>query len=211
MGAGFSHTNAPYVSIGSNGERIITPFGPMIHQSFLSDEEVDIFLQESNRTPMSDEDYNFKLFTNKFIEEVSPIVLSRAASFINNAAAIFRMALPPADSLYIDSMWINYQQKHDTVPIHTHFTLLQFVIYCDVPQRIFEETGPHNPLVPGRLSLNYGEEITSFSSQSYLITPEKNMMVIFPGKLHHTVYPFYSDDTRISVAGAIATTHAQKL
>jgi hypothetical protein len=199
--------NIPHISIGNNGEKILNPFGPMIHQSYLSDDEVSLFLQESENTPMKEEDYNFKLFKKSFIEKTSPIIMSRVYNFMDNVSNIFQMALPSKDSLIINSMWANYQQQHDTVPVHSHFCFLQFVIYCQVPQRIFEETGRHNPLLPGRTEFTYGEEITPLSKQSYLLTPEKNMMIIFPGKLHHQVYPFYSEDVRISVAGSIITNH----
>lgn len=211
MSAGGYALNVPHITLGQSGDKIITPFGPMVYQTFLSDEQIDLFLQEGNRTPMNEQDYNFKLFSRSFIDQVSPIILDKASSFVRNAASIFSMALPSHESLSVRSMWINYQKQYDTVPMHNHFSLLQFVIYCDVPQRIFEETGRHNPMLPGRVSLNYGENISSFSNESFLITPQKNMMIIFPGKLNHLVYPFYSDDTRISVAGEIETSNEYKL
>jgi hypothetical protein len=197
--------NVPHVSIGNNGEKIITPFGPMIHQSYLSDDVIDMFTEEADKTPMLTEDYNLKVYKKTFIDDVSPIILGRARSFMDGVVKVFGLPIPPTDDLSIESMWINYQEGNDTVPMHTHFFFLQFVIYCDVPQRIFEETGRHNPMLPGRISLNYGEDISPLSNQTFLVTPERGMMLIFPGKLNHTVYPFYSDDVRVSVAGSIVT------
>ena len=42
-----------------------------------------------------------------------------------------------ADKIVLDSLWINFSQKHDYNPPHTHTGALSFVIYCQVPKEIF--------------------------------------------------------------------------
>lgn len=186
---------------------IMIPFGPLMYRTHLPDSVIDRFLEEGERTPMLETDFNFKLFSKEFIKEMEPVILGPTAEFIEAAARNFDMPIPTPDTLSVKSMWANYQVQYETVASHRHFFFLQFVIYCDVPDRILEPIGKHNPLLPGRVEFSYGEEITPLSRQSLLVTPERGLMLIFPGKMNHQVYPFFHDDVRISVAGSIETSH----
>jgi hypothetical protein len=178
-----------------------------MYQTRLDDAIIDRFLEEGERTPMLETDFNFKLFPKEFISEMEPVILEKAGEFIDAAAQNFAMAVPAKETLSVKTMWANYQTQYETVPSHRHFFFLQFVIYCDVPDRILEPLGRHNPMLPGRVEFSYGEDITPLSRQSILITPERGLMLIFPGKMSHQVYPFFYDDVRVSVAGSIETSH----
>ena len=61
--------------------------------------------------------------------------------------------------LILDTLWINFSQKHDFNPPHSHSGSLSFVIFCKVPQKIFEVQADSNSQV-GELHFTYGEQIS---------------------------------------------------
>jgi len=104
--------------------------------------------------------------------------------------------------LKLDSLWINYQKSGDFNPAHTHFGVLSFVIFLDVPQRIFNENiVKTNSNYPGQLTFSFGENIGTLSGCDYNVKPYKNLMFVFEAQLRHSVMPFWTDDTRVSVSG----------
>jgi len=106
--------------------------------------------------------------------------------------------------LALDSLWINYQKAGDYNPPHTHFGLLSFVIFCKVPERIFDQSYVKtNTNTPGQIIFKYGEDVPIFNlmGSEYSVKPYNNLMFIFPANLNHSVPPFWTDDTRVSVSG----------
>ena len=87
---------------------------------------------------------------------------------------------------------------------------MSFVIWLKLPFLIENEDkyGPgskaNNPM-SGRFSFSYTDSMGAICH--YDIPADKNMentMLIFPAKMNHTVYPFFtSDDCRISVSGNV--------
>tara|TARA_R100001086_G_scaffold248739_1_gene186413 strand:- start:369 stop:1046 length:678 start_codon:yes stop_codon:yes gene_type:complete len=106
----------------------------------------------------------------------------------------------------LNSLWINYMKKNEFNPPHDHSDALSFVIFLKVPEEILEEQKNYegNSGGPGSLGFIYGEgNRQAITYQS--ITPRERDMFIFPAWVKHYVAPFYSDVTRISVSGNIAT------
>jgi hypothetical protein len=106
----------------------------------------------------------------------------------------------------LTSLWVNFMKKHEYNPPHDHADQLSFVIFLDVPNEIKEEAKAFKGQSggPGSLSFVYGEgNRQAITYQS--IIPQNRDMFIFPSWLKHYVAPFYSDVTRISVSGNVAS------
>ena len=108
----------------------------------------------------------------------------------------------------LDKCWVNFQKKHDFNPNHNHTGVMSFVFWIDIPYTTEEEqiVGPKkygNFNVSGQFEFQYINSIGNISS--YNIKTDKsynNKMILFPSKMVHCAYPFYSsDEFRISVAG----------
>jgi hypothetical protein len=204
----------PHIAVGDDGDRIITPFGPMIYQTFLSDQETSALLDEGNRLSMED-DYAFNLagnmkkgrsfhYSDDFRNNFSPVIMDKVNRFISGVSQVWHFGLPQPQNLSLVDLWINYQKENDFNPMHIHSSFLSFVIYCDVPNNIFEDQADTNHPVAGHISFNYGETMSPLCNHSYMVKPERNLMFIFPARLHHIVYPFYAEGTRVSVSGNIS-------
>jgi hypothetical protein len=111
--------------------------------------------------------------------------------------------------------WINFQAKHEFNPLHNHKGLLSFVIWLKIPydlEREFKE-GPGarrgaDAGYGGRTSIFEFAYVNSLGSiATHPIKVDKsyeNNIIMFPSKMMHCVYPFYtSDEYRISVSGNI--------
>ena len=101
---------------------------------------------------------------------------------------------------YIDTLWVNYMQQYDFNPLHDHSGNVSFIIYLnDVPELKTEKerlnltnTGP----IPGSVSFCHNDQRKYFF-------PNKGQFFMFPSNTLHTVIPFKSKVTRISVSGNI--------
>ena len=89
-----------------------------------------------------------------------------------------------------------------------HGGIFSFVLYVNVPYFIDDEkknvSGINsNRNIPGHFEFTYTDILGTI--QSIAIPVDKtyeNTILIFPSKMTHCVYPFYtSDDYRISVSG----------
>ena len=106
----------------------------------------------------------------------------------------------------LTSLWVNFMKKHEYNPPHDHADQLSFVIFLDVPNEIKEEAKAFKGQSggPGSLSFVYGEGYRQAITYQSII-PQNRDMFIFPSWLKHYVAPFYSDVTRISVSGNVAS------
>ena len=94
--------------------------------------------------------------------------------------------------------WINIKPPGSFNWSHHHHGIFSFVYYMDVPKNsgdiLFES--PHKCSF-----LKYGFDMfNSINSLTHTITPEKNMLLMFPGELWHRVMPNKSKQSRISVS-----------
>lgn len=110
--------------------------------------------------------------------------------------------------LVLKSVWVNFQSKTEFNPNHNHDGVFSFVIWIKVPYDIEKE----KEFSPGYNSKNnlsgcFEFQYTSILGEiySHYIHVDKsleNKVILFPSKLSHCVYPFYtSDEFRISVSG----------
>lgn len=108
----------------------------------------------------------------------------------------------------INSMWMNFQKKHEYNPLHNHSGILSFVIWIKIPYDIKKELNlpnskdsshPSNSLFQFTYTHFLGNTV---DSKIYVDKSYEGTIIMFPSSLNHMVYPFYtSDDYRISVAG----------
>ncbi len=115
------------------------------------------------------------------------------------------------NKIKLDDLWINFQQKNEYNPVHTHgICTHSFVLYCSIPKKIKEEyiesKNKTNFAHPGGIVFLYGEGSqhglsSSITTQSFF--PEEDMLFIFPATLKHQVFPFKSSAVRVSVSGNV--------
>ena len=109
--------------------------------------------------------------------------------------------------LYLDSLWVNLQQKHEFNPVHDHSGIFSFVIWLQIPYtRVDEHQSPgykSNSPCSGNFNFFYTNalgDIVPYSMECNIT--KENVIYFFPSKMKHSVYPFYStDDYRITVSG----------
>jgi len=111
---------------------------------------------------------------------------------------------------YIESLWVNYQKKHEFNPPHDHSGIYSFVIFVQVPYDLQKE---HQYFADVKTE---GEQIYTskfgFINTDYsgdircdVLNVDKSYegkMIMFPSKQLHQVFPFYtSNGYRITVSG----------
>ena len=111
--------------------------------------------------------------------------------------------------LYLDSLWVNFQKKHEFNPPHTHSGVFSFVIWVEVPylyedeKKVFPDVSKGTKNSTGSFCFQYIDCLGGI--QSHVINADKtfeNTAVIFPADMTHSVHPFYTNDSyRISVSG----------
>ena len=108
--------------------------------------------------------------------------------------------------------WVNFQQKGEVNPVHSHGGLLSFVMYIKLPYTIEDEqnhASNYSSSYPasGCFQFMYVNQFIYGGIGTYRIHTDKNYekkMIIFPAGLYHIVYPFLtSDEYRITIAGNI--------
>lgn len=90
-------------------------------------------------------------------------------------------------------IWINRMKANEYNPAHYHGGLLSWIWYIDIPEEINKEIGTRGIVEFKSCRTN---ELMKFN-------PSTNDFFMFTSNHMHTVYPFRSDVTRISLAGNI--------
>jgi hypothetical protein len=108
----------------------------------------------------------------------------------------------------LESLWVNFQERHEFNPVHRHAGMYSFVIWIEIPYFLnFERpVGPGknaNVNRAGMFEFIYTDILGHISGEA--IAADRTYqgdICMFPAGLHHMVHPFYSTDKmRISVAG----------
>ena len=114
--------------------------------------------------------------------------------------------------LSLNSMWANYQYKHEFNPSHRHAGVYSFVIWMKIPYDWEEQNKlpfldgiEENDKKPGLFEFEYIDILGEITNFTYLLNSKyEGTMVFFPAALKHCVYPFYkTDEPRISISGNI--------
>jgi hypothetical protein len=79
-------------------------------------------------------------------------------------------------------------------------------VYLDVPEKIFDEQAKSNVQDAGHIVFKYGESISPLSVSMWNVTPQNNLILMFPATLDHMVHPFWVDEERVSVSGNFTLT-----
>jgi len=221
-------TNVPTVTT-ETGDKIIYPFSPPIFQTEVDLNFTKELITEGRKLTKEEDDWNFQLAGNlkygrsyhykKSFKLTAEIYLKNYVkrffdgidqlygnSFMtNNILKLDDKKIVNKklfdDTLKLDELWINFSQKHDFNPPHTHSGILSFVIFCQVPQEIFKNQADSNNQNAGKITFSYGENITSLMGNDYPVEPYENLMFIFPAQLKHYVSSYWVDAERISVSG----------
>jgi len=120
----------------------------------------------------------------------------------------------PLPTLKFDNLWVNFQQKHEYNPIHSHGGVYSFVIWYQIPftfedekEYSYNQQKNNNRTYPGQFSFVYP---FPYPKTGVTIRPlnidksKEGYVAIFPSNLDHTVHPFYSSNKyRITIAGNI--------
>mgnify|MGYP002624533119 FL=1 len=100
---------------------------------------------------------------------------------------------------------INFQRPGEFIPVHRHSGVFSFVIWVQVPYSLTEDTGSEqfsaSKNVKGNFEFIYNDILGNL--RTCRIPADKDWegkLMIFPAELHHQVYPFYSNDFRITVS-----------
>ena len=113
-------------------------------------------------------------------------------------------------SLVLDDIWVNFQQKHEFNPVHTHSGLFSFVIWLNIPYEDEVENGPDALGASGiKANGNFVFHYTDTLGRvhGFNIPADKSYngtIILFPSMLSHSVNPFYSSDgKRITISGNV--------
>lgn len=109
--------------------------------------------------------------------------------------------------LVIDNLWVNIQEKGEFNPNHRHSGVMSFVIWKNIPYLIDDEFKK-----AGYFEFVYNDILGN--SMTYSIPVDKTFngkIIMFPNRLLHTAYPFFSTDKqRITIAGNISLDATKK-
>lgn len=189
-------------------------WGPCVMHIKISEDFHKELMEEATASRKKEMDFRDKL-AGIIKEEYNFINKERFVPWISQCLGLYDEAwqkfrnvkYKPEDrpQYLLSAMWVNYMKKNEFNPPHDHGDDLSFVIFLDVPEKLQKEQKEFigNSGGPGSLGFLYGEgNRQAITYQA--IKPKNRDMFIFPAWVKHYVAPFYSDVTRISVAGNVS-------
>ena len=198
---------------------ILKPFGPLILHETVSEDFLKFLVDASVETKNKSENVGWDLAGNiedqlqsvidpqRFVKEIYPHILSYlAACFDRRKEDMLGQSDPPIANVSFNcgnGPWINFQKKNEFNPVHVHGGELSSVIMIDVPEEIAKESDAvkdkTNMPCPGQLEFIDGTSGYMYTG-TYKVVPKTGDIFVFPAQLKHTVYPFTSDVTRITMS-----------
>lgn len=110
----------------------------------------------------------------------------------------------------LESMWVNYQKKHEFNPPHDHSGVFSFVIFVKIPtdyrnQHKLPLSAQANQAQASNFVFQFMDILGRPQHYSYFLDADSaGTMLFFPASLIHMVHPFYKiNKDRITVAGNI--------
>ena len=111
---------------------------------------------------------------------------------------------------FLESMWVNFQEKYEFNPVHIHSGIFSFVIWLEVPYTMEKE----KEVSPGKESnfdragcfqFHFTDALGAIQKKTiYADKTYEGKICLFPALLNHSVNPFFSsNDYRISVSGNV--------
>ena len=116
--------------------------------------------------------------------------------------------LPENSPIELNELWVNFQKKYEFNPIHDHTGIMSFVIWMQIPYLMEDELKASpgalaNPNLAGHFAFHFTDTLGDI--RTFHIPADKtqeNTILLFPARMKHSVFPFYSsDDFRITVSG----------
>ena len=143
-----------------------------------------------------------------FMQNIIPKYIQQS---INSFGPPYRLEMKEGQIWNLNSLWVNFQKKHEFNPMHDHGGVYSFVIWMQIPtsyeeQRKLPICAESN--ADGNIS-NFAFTFTNTLGRicQFVYNMEKDAegyMVIFPSELKHEVFPFYENDgERISISGNV--------
>ncbi len=107
--------------------------------------------------------------------------------------------------LYFNQPWFNLQKKYEFVPNHFHEGCISYASWIQIPFEIKDEHTKGKNNYSGCFEFSYISMLgNTMLERLYIDKSWEGTLIMFPSKLVHCVYPFYSsDETRISLSGNI--------
>ncbi len=146
-----------------------------------------------------------------FLDFLNPILMEYLGNE-DNTYILDVLSPHKEQKLYLRSLWVNYQSKHEFLPNHFHLdSQISFVIWMKIP---YEWEDQHslpickNSADPsaGDIEFTYSDILGNHHDYKFLMGSRlEGTIIIFPSLLLHQVYPFYNcDGKRISISGNIS-------
>ena len=143
-----------------------------------------------------------------FIQSIIPQYIQQT---IDSFGPPYRTTMKEDQGWNLESLWVNFQKKHEFNPPHDHSGVYSFVIWMQIPTSYEEqkklsicaESNAHGSI--SNFGFHYTNSLGRVSQFFYNMEKEaEGYMVMFPSELKHEVFPFYENDgERISISGNI--------
>lgn len=155
-------------------------------------------------------DYEDVLLT-PFVRIVESLASAYLRHFVEQTKSPLR-----AKKISMDKLWSVHSFEGDYNPIHDHLTKapmgISFTTWTMVPDQITQASDERVDLydssgaIDGYINFTYGlnqvkDPERLRPSQSRYIMPEPGKLLMFPSWMQHTVYPFFGEGERRTVAG----------
>lgn len=144
----------------------------------------------------------------EFVGEIVPKFMD---SHIKSYGLPWRVVMKEGEGFNLESLWVNFQKKHEFNPPHDHGGVYSFVIWMQIPTSFAEqrklpvciESNADNLI--SNFAFSYTNTLGKVSTFAYNMEKEaEGYMVMFPSQMTHQVFPFYENDgKRISISGNI--------
>ena len=144
----------------------------------------------------------------EFLNTILPEFIN---SHIESYGAPWRAVMKEGEGFNLESLWVNFQKKHEFNPPHDHSGVFSFVIWMQIPTSYAEqrklpicaESNADNHI--SNFAFSYTNTMGRVSTFAYNMEKEaEGYMVMFPSQMLHQVFPFYeSDGERISISGNV--------
>ena len=121
--------------------------------------------------------------------------------------------LGPEARLILNSFWVNYQYKTEFNPYHDHSGVYSFAIWLKIPYSWNDQKNlpqfkylNDKDVRAGVFEFEYNDSLGGIRNYTYRLSPDyEGLMLFFPAKLRHCVYPFFdTNEPRISIAGNLS-------
>lgn len=177
----------------------------------ISDDIFNLLKERLKRTLNNPTEYNKNLIgqiEQEYLLPVPPVFVDYIKSVCKEYQKLFNFKTNKEPAL--TDVWVNMQKKHEYNPNHQHYKDIGWVIWINIPYNLEDEFNHTNSKNTNKKRNSLFEFVFSKLSgeisthQIHVDKTFEGTLLMFPGTLRHSVYPFYtSDGYRISVAGNI--------